>query len=258
MGGQAEWGAKTALGSSLREQGRWDEARITHEDVATTADPWWAARSLYSLGLVEMERGDVEEAARRLENARGRFVTIGDQDSALDCACWLATVTFRGGDEAGAEAMCEELLEVGARDVAFSDTLAAASMTLSDIRRGHGDVAGARALLADALARSWGWPLLAGTADRRACRGDGSEGGSRAHAVVLFGLADRLRGTDQQAAFLDVESDRLWSPPDIRDVRRQISDGYPHTEVRELWRQGWSIDPTSAARVIFEALHAPR
>jgi hypothetical protein len=82
--------------------------------------------------------------------------------------------------------------------------------------------------------------------------------GDRAHAEVLFGLADRLRGTDQQAAFLDVEPDRLWSRPDIRDLRREISDGYPHTDVRELWRQGWSIDPTSAARVIFEALHAPR
>jgi predicted ATPase/DNA-binding SARP family transcriptional activator len=91
------------LGSALREQRAYEEAVLVHEAAVREAraceKDWFEARSLYSLGLVELFRERLSEAWKRFDEGLSIFLQLGDAVSAIETYYYRYTIAVELADD---------------------------------------------------------------------------------------------------------------------------------------------------------------
>jgi len=133
------------------------ECTLSLDGFRRQGDRWGMITCLNVLADLADNRGDVLLAADLLGEA---LVLAEDLDSALDMAellCNRAAYSRQAGDHRAAEELCERAVELSRRAGA-PETLAMAHLGLAEALRLRGDLDGARALCAQALAECpLGW-----------------------------------------------------------------------------------------------------
>ncbi|MFM9105338.1 MAG: ATP-binding protein, partial [Chloroflexota bacterium] len=131
-------------------------APVEGETGAALPPPARAA-GLSMLGLLRMNLGDLDPAARVLAAAGDAFRALGDEDGELEVREHLADLALQRGDLAGARTLRTALLD---RHRAAGDAVQVASAmnNLAEVEQLAGDDAAALALLAAARAAAAGSP----------------------------------------------------------------------------------------------------
>jgi predicted ATPase/DNA-binding SARP family transcriptional activator/Tfp pilus assembly protein PilF len=137
-----------------REARRWLEAGLEREQ---DLDPQLHAQALWSLGVLALEVGEHEQAARLLEGAASRFVALGDRAGLTRTLTQRGIAAFRRGAYDQATAFLAEGLqlaeELGDRQ---ESALALLNLGLVALHQGNLPVARDRYEAALALARARG------------------------------------------------------------------------------------------------------
>ena len=258
QGGRILSMAMTVRGSALRELRRLDEAAALHESVAATSpDPWFVARSIYSLGLVELARPDLDAARTRFEESRDRYISIGDRNATLESIGLLAMIAIRSGETDVALALCDEAMhlmddETGPED--HADVL----FSISDARREAGDLHAAREALREAYDLIWSTGFLIALPpilDRAAAVE--LAGGDASLAITLLGACDRLRGgAGSLEGTAEASRVHLFSGDIVAKTRDGALAVLTPDAADAAWRRGLSIDLDGIPALIAQALPA--
>lgn len=242
--------AATARGSALRDLGRLDEATRLHEAVGrTTSDPWWIARSAYSIGLIELARPNLAAASERLAEALDRFTHLGDRSSLLDTTGCLAMVALRSGRSEAARSLIDQAVAPSDRGAVPYELIQA----VIDVRTASGDIGGARGAVRRAFEVAWSSgqlhdlpPIIERLAGLEVLSG------SSELAITLLGASDRQRGGHGR---LDrVENDAGLYFVDAEATRDAAVAALTAEQAETAWRRGSAINLDSVPALIDEAL----
>jgi LuxR family maltose regulon positive regulatory protein len=149
------WMAQSALGHALYLSGQAAEARPRLEElvrrVPAAAQP---GAVVLSLGVLSLLAGDGGEDRTAMGLARWAAATADAQGLGAEPMCWIAYAALgralaRQGELAEAEVQLERALALVGIDSMLAER-AFALLLLAQVRRGRGDLAGARALVEQA------------------------------------------------------------------------------------------------------------
>lgn len=236
-------------GSALRELGRYDEAIKVHERSRNECSiPWFIARAIHSIGLVQLATGDYDAAAPSFEDAAERFRSMGDLASAGDSIHGLAIVALSAGKIDHCLSMTEDL---GAFDLPWRLT------TRADAHRLSGNRSIAATEYREAFELAWAdgnisavCPVLYGIA--------GWAVGEKAfaRAVVLLSVADRLTGG--AGALATTGTTRRWMvfPQDVAATRGRAIEALGEGESQRIWRSGLTMQLERVPSLVDQVLAA--
>ena len=163
---------------------------VLAEDGWTHAIAWYAMVSVMTVALERANDGDLAGARRDAEALLERMRRHGDRLGMIDCHELLSGIALLGGDLGQAEAQLRESLRL-ACELRYPAEMAVQLSRLGEVELGHGDLAGARAHLEQALAafRQFGLPDVAARA------------GEAERAAMLFGAGDWQGGSGGSMIF---------------------------------------------------------
>lgn len=198
--------ALSNLGSSLQALGHLDEAETGHRQslaiARQTGTSIGVAAQLYTLALLQRDRGELGESLRLLQEAHAAYLEIDDRMMQGWTLTAMATILLRQGDLLAARRSAEEAV-AASREVGNRVDEARALDVLATVLSWQGEIASAHRMLEDSLQILLGieHPALAATALS-----------SSADVLVRLGDMDLARRRLDQAAAADRRaSDKMAS-----------------------------------------------
>ncbi len=211
--GQADNGAVAGYAGDLIESSR-----------GVGGDAYAEAYARGGLGLVALNRGDLQEATMRLEEALPLFLESGEVWTAAQAHTWLGTVQLLQGDRDGAVARFEEGLAL-ARRIGDRTGTYNALYTLAQVALARGELEPATSGFVEGMGLS---EEMGDRANVAYClEGLAAVAGARAEAqrsARLFGAADGLLETIGVPVWTSYKPDRSLYERTMADVREALGE----------------------------------
>jgi predicted ATPase len=251
----ADDGARVNKGSALRELGRFDEAITCHLDgLRDPADAWFEARAVYSLGMVSLAAGDLEQAGTWLLRSRTAFATAGDDSGGLESLALLAFLALHSKDPGRALALCGEALSLE-DDETFPADRVLVAVARGDALLSIGQSGEAVASLRESCRLLWEHGFFAmapGVLARVA--GLAQDRGRPDLALALLAASDRVSGGDGD---LDADEGAAahWFLAAGAIGRREVARAMlPRADAEAAWQRGLGTGVEALPTLVAEAL----
>lgn len=192
--------AERHLGLLHWARGAFDDAsahmRASRDGFARRDDRWGVAMAEAYLGMIDVDRGDLEGAPARLEPALAEALAVGDPRLVANVRLILGRARLLLGQGAGAEAQLRACL-LAAQD---PNSVGYATLYLGAARQAQGDRSEARALLGRAVAHFAAAGDAVGRERSLLALGfldleEGDTGSARSRFRAAFEAGDRVHGT---------------------------------------------------------------
>lgn len=146
--------ALSNLGTSLQALGHLDDAETRHKQslaiARQTGTSIGIAAQLYTLALLQRDRGELGEALRLLQESHATYLEIDDRMMQGWTLTAMASILLRQGDLRAARRAAEEAV-AASREVGNRADEARALEVLASVLSWQGEIAGARRMLDDSL-----------------------------------------------------------------------------------------------------------
>jgi len=211
-------------------------------------DPYAEAYANGGLGLVALNRGDLQEATMRLEGALPLFLESGEVWTAAQAHTWMGTVLLLQGDRDGAVARFEEGLAL-ARRIGDRTGIYNALYTLAQVALLGGELEPATSGFVEGMGLSEEMGDLANAA--YCLEGLAAVAGARGEAqrsACLFGAAQGLLETIGVPVWTSYKPDRSLYERTMADLREALGEA----AYQAAFSEGRAMPPERAVEYALE------